>query len=197
MLNENVENRQTWHVYLVCRSCILTWKFMIASEILMLIGSMTMTMLNGTSSRSATFSICATKASHSTSSSMYCCRHDFIRFTQYCSHGFSVWPMQAPHVVIFVNWAVHSLSGRRFVIAFATSAAEESASLKTRVAMKDRFTWPESLSGTSPNGFNSFMYLLTQSRYLWVRREGGNEGMRISQNKNKYIYMGKLLNAIQ
>lgn len=139
----------------------------------MLIGSMTMTMLNGTSSRSATFSICATKASHSTSNSMYCCRHDFIRFTQYCSHGFSVWPMQAPHVVIFVNWAVHSLSGRRFVIAFATSAAEESASLKTRVAMKDRFTWPESLSGTSPNGFNSFMYLLTQSRYLWVRREWG------------------------
>lgn len=137
-----------------------------ASEILMLIGSTTITMLKGPRSRSETFSICATKRSHSASSSVYCCKHVFITFTQYCSQGFSEYPMQEPHDDIFIRTAVQSVNGRIESIAFETSAAALKACTNVRVATKDRFTCTESLSGTSPNGFRSFMYSLTQFKYL-------------------------------
>lgn len=137
-----------------------------ASEILMFMGSTTITMLKGPRSRSETFSICATKRSHSASSSMYCWRHVFITFTQYCSQGFSEYPMQEPHDDILVSEAMHSCNGRIESIDFETSAAALSAWTNVRVATKDRFTCTESLSGTSPNGLRSFMYSLTQFKYL-------------------------------
>lgn len=41
-----------------------------------------------------------------------------------------------------------------------------SACVNVLVATNDRFTWTESFLGTSPNGFSSFMWVLTQIRYL-------------------------------
>lgn len=136
----------------------------------MLIGSTTITMLNGPKSRSDTFSICATKRSHSASSSTYCWRHVFITFTQYGSQGFSACPMQTPHVDIFVRAAVHSARGLIDIIFLAISAAELRAWTNVRVATKDRLTCTDNLSGTSPKGFNSFMYSLTQFKYLKVNK---------------------------
>lgn len=44
------------------------------------------------------------------------------------------------------------------------------ACVKVRVATKERFTWTESFLGTSPNGFSSFMWVLTQIKYLVLFR---------------------------
>lgn len=50
-----------------------------------------------------------------------------------------------------------------------TSRPTMSAWAKVLVATKDRFTWTESFFGTSPNGFSSFMWVLTQTKYLNIK----------------------------
>lgn len=89
-----------------------------------------------------------------------------MTFKQKFAQGLSVCPLQAPQVDIFVKAAVHSADGRIVIIFLATSAAAFKACANVLVATNERFICTDNLSGTSPNGFRSFMYSETQPKYL-------------------------------